>query len=449
MLLLCAPVAAQQTSADAPASAEASVLKSAEELETLVARVALFPDDVVAVVMASSLYPLQVVQAQRFLDQAASNKDLKPNASWDSSVISLLNYPDVVKMMNDDLAWTEELGTAVTNQQKDVLVAIQQLRDKAVATGAIKSDDKVIVETQNDNVVIRPAKQEVTYIPQYDPAILLEPDYVVTQPISYGDPYPSYYYPYAPYWPGFFTGAIWGAAIDWDDWHCWGGDIDIDIGDIDIDRDRFNFDRNRINALDWNRDRGKLDFDRDRIADGVKNRDGNRLDRKQDTGIKRDIASRAGDIGTRDVRRDVQQGLARPDGSPSIAGKGDRPVGGDKLGQAGSGSQRPGGDRVGQGGTDKARPAGDRPRQGTAKQSAAKQGPAKKAHAQRPSSKPAARPDYRPRQPSAMGDYGRGMDARMASQRGRASHVSRGGGGGGPRFASGGRGGGGGGRGRR
>ena len=79
--------------------------------------------------MASSLYPLQIVQAQRFLDQSATNKDLKPNASWDGSVISLLNYPDVVKLMNEDLAWTEDLGTAVTNQQKDVLLAIQRHTD--------------------------------------------------------------------------------------------------------------------------------------------------------------------------------------------------------------------------------------------------------------------------------------------------------------------------------
>jgi hypothetical protein len=456
--LLPGAVYAQEPAAT-PATAEIveSELKSAEELEVLVARIALYPDDLVAMVMASSLYPLQVVQAQRFLDQSATNKDLKPNANWDGSVISLLNYPDIVKLMNDDLAWTEELGTAVTNQQKDVLVAIQQLRDKAVAAGAIKSDDKVIVETSNNTVVITSAKEEVTYVPQYDPNALLQPGYVATQPIYYGDPYPSYYYPYAPYWPGFIAGAVWGSVIDWGDWNCWGGDVDIDIGDINIDRDKWQ-NRDRVEHRDWNRDKGNLNFDRNSISNNLKNRDTNRLDRKPDTGIKkaRDNTRPGGpSAGTRDVRRGVQQGLARPDGKPGIAGDrpGAGPAGGagDRIGQGGGG-QRPG---AGSGG------AGQRPgaAAGASQRPAAAQrpaGPAKKAQAQRPAAKPAARPDSRPRQPSALGDYGGGQRAHIASQRGRASYGGggrgfSGGGGAPPRFGGGGgRGGGGrGGGGRR
>jgi hypothetical protein len=415
----------------AVATTEADSLKSAEELETIVARIALYPDDLIAAVMAASLYPLQIVQAQRFIDKSKNDKNLKPDASWDGSVISLLNYPDIVTMMNDDLGWTEELGEAVTNQQKDVLVAIQQLRDKAVAAGAIKSNDQVTIEVKNENVVITPKSEEVTYIPQYNPEELLEPTYAPTQPIYYGDPYPSYYYPYAPYWPGFVTGVFWGAMIDWDNWGSWGGDVDIDIGDINIDRGDINFDRDRINH---NKD--KFNFDRNKIAEGVKNRDNNRLDRKPDTGIKKTRdANRpgAGGAGTRDVRRDVQQGLAKRDGSPGIAGKGpgDRPGGDGKLGQGGAGQQRPGGGdgKLGQGG------AGQ------------KKGPGKAAQGQRPSGKPAARPDNRPRQPSGLGEYGGGQRAQMASGRGRQSHA---GGGGGQRFkGGGGRGGGGRGGGRR
>jgi Protein of unknown function (DUF3300) len=444
---LSGAVNAQETAA-APPSPEAAVeseLKSAEELEILVAPIALYPDDLVGMVLASSLYPLQVVQAQRFLDQSKTNKDLKPNASWDGSVISLLNYSDIVKLMNDDLAWTEELGTAVTNQQKDVLVAIQQLRDKAVAAGAIKSDDKVIVENNNQTIVIKSAKEEVTYVPQYDPQVLLQPGYVATQPIYYGDPYPSYYYPYAPYWPGFVAGAVWGSIIDWGDWGCWGGDVDIDIDNINIDRDKWQ-NRDRVEHRDWNRDKGNLNFDRSSIANNLKTRNNTRLDRKADTGIKkaRDTARPGGaGAGTRDVRRDVQQGLARPDGKPGIA---DRP---------GAGPGGGAGDHIGQGGAAQrsgAGPgAGQRPSQrpAAAQRPAAKQTPAKKAHAQRPAAKPAARPDPRPRQPSALGDYGGGQRTHMASQRGRASHMGRGGGGGGPRFGGGGRGGGGRGGGRR
>ena len=108
---------------------------SAEEMEVLVARIALYPDELVAVIVAASLYPVQIVQAQRYLDQVKTKPDLKPDSDWDGSVISLLNYPEIVKMMSDDLDWTEALGEAVTNQEKDLLEAIQQLRDKAVAQG--------------------------------------------------------------------------------------------------------------------------------------------------------------------------------------------------------------------------------------------------------------------------------------------------------------------------
>ena len=82
-------------------------------------------------------------------------------------MVSLLNYPDIVKMMSDDLEWTQALGDAIAYQQKDVLVAIQQLRDEAVAKGVIKTDDKIKVVKENDNVVIKSASPEVIYVPQY------------------------------------------------------------------------------------------------------------------------------------------------------------------------------------------------------------------------------------------------------------------------------------------
>ena len=119
---------------------------SADEMEVLVARIALYPDELIAVITAASLYPLQIVEAARYLDQYAKDKSLKPKESWDGSVISLLNYPEVVKMMSDDLEWTQALGDAIAYQQKDVLVAIQQLRDEAVAKSVIKTDDKIQVD---------------------------------------------------------------------------------------------------------------------------------------------------------------------------------------------------------------------------------------------------------------------------------------------------------------
>src|SRR5262249_49113458 len=133
-------VAQEQTAAaeaTAPAAEAPPEPLSDDELEVLVARIALYPDELVAVISEASLYPLQIVEAERFLEKSAKDKKLKPKESWDGSVISLLNYPEIVEMMSEDLDWTQTFGDAMTYQQKDVLIAIQQLRDKAVAAGAI------------------------------------------------------------------------------------------------------------------------------------------------------------------------------------------------------------------------------------------------------------------------------------------------------------------------
>ena len=438
-LLMCGPgmQAWTQTqpapAATAPAApvAPAPALLTAAELQTLTARIALYPDDLVALVLSAALNPLQIVQAARFQDQAKAKPDAKPDPSWDGSVISLLNYPTVLTMMNDDLEWTQQLGEAVVNQQKDLLVAIQELRDKAVDNGTIKSNDKVVVETNNDNnVIIRPAKKEVTYVPTYDPVILTSPTYVATAPIVYGDPYPSYYYPYAPYWSGFITGAVFGAAVDWDNWHSWGGnDVDIDIGEIN--RNDFHFDKNNINNLNF--DSSKFNFDRDSITNNVRENRGNRLDLRENGGgnlgnlgglAGAGLAGAAGGaLGSRiqssDVRRDVQNQLKQRDGG-NFAGN--RP---------GQGANRPANRDIGQGagagnrnigqGAAANRPNRDRPNA---------------SRPDRPRQQPAGgRVDNRPRQPSSLGNYGSGRDARASSQRGNAS---LGGGGGRPRAQAGG-----------
>jgi hypothetical protein len=438
ILAIHAPIFAQaQGSAAQPGGGQASSgqpqVMSDEELQTLVARIALYPDDLVALVLAGSLYPLQIVQADRYLDDVKKKPDLKPDPDWDGSVISLLNYPQVIDMMNGDLDWTQKLGEAVVSQQKDVLEAIQDLRDRAVANKIIKSDDKVVIEEKNENIVITPTKKEVTYVPQYDPAVL-SPTYVYQEsappPVYYSDPYPSYYYPYAPYWTGFVTGAIFGAAIDWDNWNTWGGDADVDI-DIDnnFNRNDFNFDKNKINNLNW--DKNKFNFDRDSIANNLRQNNSDRLDRKgarDRSGLSN--FGQGNRVSGNDVRRDVQRDLKRQ-------GQAKQGQAGGKLGQGGAGAkQRPAAKGGGAG--------------------------ANRAAANRPAPKKAAgKVDRRPKQASGLGDYGRGRDATRASQRGQASRAGGGGrGGGGAQvrrrpsgggFGGGGRGGGrgGGGRGRR
>ena len=221
--------------------------------------------------------PCRSCRRPAFLDDKQKDKDLEPNEKWDGSIISLLNYPKVLEMMSDDLDWTQQLGEAAVNQQKDLLVAIQQLRDEAVAKDILKSTDKVKVKNEGENVIIASADPKTIYVPTYPPEMLYEPGYVIpSQPIVYNS-YPSYYYPTAPYWAALTTGVAFAAVVDWDNWGTWGGDLDIDVnlGDradidfnkIDLDKidvnklknlDLRNIDRSKLNMTNANIDRSKL-----------------------------------------------------------------------------------------------------------------------------------------------------------------------------------------------
>lgn len=242
---------------------------TADELKVLVAPIALYPDELVAVISQAALYPLQIVEAERYLQQYAKDKSLKPKADWDSSVISLLNYPEIVKQMSRDLDWTQQLGSAIVDQQKDVLVTIQQLRHEAVEKEIIKSDDKIKVTEEENKVIIQSAVPDMIYVPQYEPEMFYVADYPA-QPISYyPEAHPDYWYPTAPFFAAAVTGAAWAAAIDWNDWGVWGGrwgnDIDVDCNHCFNNRD-FNGKVN-FNDIDWrNVDRSKINLNRDQSA---------------------------------------------------------------------------------------------------------------------------------------------------------------------------------------
>jgi len=219
------PVAfAQVTPADPPAAGAPAPVLSAAELEKLVGPIALYPDDLVAIILPASTYPLQIVQAQRFLAKRKKDPQLQPEAAWDDSVKSLLNYPDIVKKMNDDLDWSQSLGEAVVANHTSVLDAVQAFRRKAHSAGNLKSDTKQVVVVEKEIIKIVPADPQVIYVPQYAPST------VVVAGASwayYPTPYPVYYYPYPP-GAAFATGLIWGAAIGaaWNGGHYntnWGG----------------------------------------------------------------------------------------------------------------------------------------------------------------------------------------------------------------------------------
>ncbi len=214
----------------------------AQQLEELVGRIALYPDDLVAIILPASTYPLDIVQADRFLQRLKQDKNLKPDERWDESVRNLLNYPEVIDMMSKDLDWTQDLGEAVVGQQADVIKAIQTFRAKAKSAGNLKSDDKQIVVQEKETIQIVPADPSVVYVPQYQPAQVVVYQSAPLPPAYYPTPYPSYYYPYPP-GAAFATGFFFGAATAW---ACnWGGghvENNVNINNTS------NFNTNRVNA---------------------------------------------------------------------------------------------------------------------------------------------------------------------------------------------------------
>jgi hypothetical protein len=210
-------VTVSPTRAQEAQDAQDTQLFATDELTELVGPIALYPDDLVSIVLPASTYPLQIVEAARFLEARKANTSLKPDEDWDDSIVALLNYPEVVQLLNDDLDWTWDLGTAVLNQRGEVLDAIQSFRDRAYAAGNLRTDEHQVVAEDDGAITIAPADPKVVYVPYYEPS-----DVIVYQraPVFFYYPwgYPVYYYPY-PVGYTFTTGFFWGVtsafAIGW------------------------------------------------------------------------------------------------------------------------------------------------------------------------------------------------------------------------------------------
>src|SRR5262249_43965010 len=152
-----------------------------DQLDSLVAPIALYPDPLLAQVLAASTYPLEIVQLQQWLEK---NKGLKDKAlvdavekqPWDPSVQGLAALPDVVKRLPDDIQWTTDLGNAFLAQQSDVMDAVQRMRQKAQNTGNLKSSEQQTVETKvvenKEVIVVQQASPEVVYVPSYNPTVV-------------------------------------------------------------------------------------------------------------------------------------------------------------------------------------------------------------------------------------------------------------------------------------
>lgn len=210
---------------------------SANQLDSLVAPIALYPDPLLAQVLAASTYPLELMELQQWL---AKNPGLKDQAladavaqqQWDPSVQAMAGLPDVVKLLTENIQWTTNLGNAFLAQEGDVMKAVQRMRKSASATGTLKSTDQQVVQSQtadgNQYIVIQQADPQVVYVPQYTPdAIWGTPAY----------PYPTMSYPWGwtaagmalSFGAGIAMGAFWHGGWGWG---CGWGHGDINVNNL-------------------------------------------------------------------------------------------------------------------------------------------------------------------------------------------------------------------------
>ncbi|MEN8176693.1 MAG: DUF3300 domain-containing protein, partial [Pseudomonadota bacterium] len=163
-----------------------------EQIEQLVAPIALYPDALLAQMLMASTYPLDVVQAARWMGEHGDleGEDLEKAAGqerWDPSVQALVFFPDVLGRMNDNLEWTQDLGEAYLGQEDDVIDAVQRLRQEAHDAGNLESTEQQQVMVEGDTIIVQPAQPEVVYVPTYNPTT------VYAQPAPTTTYYPTVY----------------------------------------------------------------------------------------------------------------------------------------------------------------------------------------------------------------------------------------------------------------
>jgi hypothetical protein len=200
-LALCLAVVAR---AQAPATQY-----SPDQLDQMLGPIALYPDPLVALILPASTTPADITAAAQYLAGGGDPNGID-SQPWPASVKGLAHYPDVVKWMNDNLAWTQTLGAAFAMQPSDVMKSVQQLRAKAHAAGSLVSTPQQQVDVEDDDIRIVPTQADAVYVPEYDP------DVVYDVPEGYAGPFITFGvgYPVGP-WLGF--------ACDWDDFGIWVG----------------------------------------------------------------------------------------------------------------------------------------------------------------------------------------------------------------------------------
>jgi uncharacterized protein DUF3300 len=238
-------LAARSAPEQAPSADEQAATIPPEQLDSLVAPIALYPDPLLSQVLVASTYPLEIIQLQQWLGK---NKNLKDKAlvdavkkqPWDPSIQGLAALPDAVKQLAENITWTTDLGNAFLAQQSDVMDAVQRMRKKAKDGGNLKSSEQQKVETKvvesKQVIVIEQASPEVVYVPSYNPSVVYGAPAYPYPPIAY--PPPGYYAAgmAISFGIGIAMGAAWGGG--WGYHSNWGGNNNITINNNN------NFNRN-------------------------------------------------------------------------------------------------------------------------------------------------------------------------------------------------------------
>ena len=343
LLLLAAPIGAQAQSltpvAAAAATSEVPLLKQ-PELDALLAPIALYPDPLVSNILMAATYPLEIVQADRWVKdnspklQGAELQTAAEKQNWDDSVKALVATPSVLDMMSSKLDWTQRLGDAVLAQQSDVMDSIQRLRGRAYDKKTLSSNAQQTVTVSQDQgrqtIAIAPAVEDSISVPYFDPAV------------AYGDwPYPDYpAYPY--YWPApsyigagvLATGLAFGSAYALGRWagNYWGNNINWRNNDININRGA------RVEHWQHNpQHRGGVEYGNTNVQQKFGNANIGGRDNARGSG---NLGDRAGagnrpNAGDRANAGDRSKAGDRQAGNRSNAGKGNKQAG--NRGQAGKG----------------------------------------------------------------------------------------------------------------
>lgn len=229
-----------------------------EVLDQILAPIALYPDSLLAQVLMASTYPLEVVEAARWLKDNSNLKDSDldnaiKDKDWEVSVKSLVHFPQVLQMMSDKIEWTEKVGDAFLAQKDDVMNTVQNLRAKSKDAGNLKTTTEQKVVVADKIIEILPANPEVVYVPMYDPAVVYGPWWYPAYP-----PYPVYYPGWTPagvaavsFASGFFVGA---AVSSWAGCNWYAHDVNVNVNRT-ASFNNVNVNKN-VNVQNWQHDAG-------------------------------------------------------------------------------------------------------------------------------------------------------------------------------------------------